>query len=248
MLSTLVVGIVGGMLGALIVVAVPPARGAPNGGGPGDPLLLSRVNQAGPMTVLKSNGGFRILAKSPKRPPLMVFTPDEVAPLSVSSSALVTNLNADMVDGLDASTLAQVHSPVVVPAVEFVPTVQDELGFSAFGYLLPVDRDSDGNAAGCWAAPVSLPDGVTVTKIVANVSDDTTTGTVNWMELWRKPLGATALGVRIGSTPSSTDSGPVLQKLTETTTNSAPEDTSQTTQNRKTPRQPNSQLTGDREE
>jgi hypothetical protein len=101
-LTLLTAGLAATLITALVVVAV-PAEGAPNGGGPGDPLLLSRVNQAGPMTVLKSNGGFRILAKNPKRPPLMVYTPDSMPPLDVSSKARVDNLNADLVDGMNAS-------------------------------------------------------------------------------------------------------------------------------------------------
>jgi hypothetical protein len=94
------------LIAALTVIAV-PAEGAPNGGGPGDPLLLSRVNQAGPMTVLKTNGGFRILAKNPKRPPLMIYTPDSMPPLDVSSTAKVANLNADLLDGLDSTAFVR---------------------------------------------------------------------------------------------------------------------------------------------
>jgi hypothetical protein len=106
-LTLLTAGLSAALIAALVVVAV-PAEGAPNGGGPGDPLLLSRVNQAGPMTVLKTNGGFRILAKNPKRPPLMVYTPDSVPPLDVSSQAKVANLNVDLLDGLDASAFSRV--------------------------------------------------------------------------------------------------------------------------------------------
>jgi hypothetical protein len=101
-LTLLTVGLAAALIAALVVVAV-PAEGAPNGGGPGDPLLLSRVNQAGPMTVLKTNGGFRILAKNPKRPPLMIYTPDSMPPLDVSSQAKVENLNVDLLDGLDST-------------------------------------------------------------------------------------------------------------------------------------------------
>jgi len=105
-LTLLAAGLAGALVAALVVVAV-PAEGAPNGGGPGDPLLLSRVNQAGPMTVLKSNGGFRILAKNPKRPPLMIYTPDSMPPLDVSSTAKVENLNVDLLDGLDSTAFVR---------------------------------------------------------------------------------------------------------------------------------------------
>jgi hypothetical protein len=101
MLATLAVGVVGGMFGALLVSAIPAT------GSPGDPLTLSAVNQAGPMTVLKSNGGFRILAKNPARPPLMVYTPDSMAPFQISSAAKVDNLNADLLDGLDSSAFVE---------------------------------------------------------------------------------------------------------------------------------------------
>ena len=104
-LTPAVVGVSVALIAALVVVAV-PADGASNGGGPGDPLLLSRVNQAGPMTVLKTNGGFRILAKNPKRPPLMVYTPDSMPPFDVSSTAKVQNLNVDLLDGLDSSAFS----------------------------------------------------------------------------------------------------------------------------------------------
>jgi hypothetical protein len=105
-LTLLAAGLSGALIAALVVIAV-PAEGAPNGGGPGDPLLLSRVNQAGPMTVLKTNGGFRILAKNPKRPPLMVYTPDSMPPLDVSSTAKVANFNADLLDGVDSSAFVR---------------------------------------------------------------------------------------------------------------------------------------------
>ena len=105
MLTVFAVGLSGALVAAVVVVAV-PAEGAPSGGGPGDPLLLSRVNQAGPMTVLKTNGGLRILAKNPVRPPLMVYTPDSMAPFDVSSTARVDNLNADLLDGLDSSAFS----------------------------------------------------------------------------------------------------------------------------------------------
>jgi hypothetical protein len=104
-LTSLAAGLAAAVIAALVAVAV-PAEGAPNGGGPGDPLLLSRVNQAGPMTVLKTNGGFRILAKNPKRPPLMVYSPDSMPPLDVSSQAKVANLNADLLDGMDSSAFS----------------------------------------------------------------------------------------------------------------------------------------------
>ena len=109
-LTPAVVGVSVALIAALVVVAV-PADGASNGGGPGDPLLLSRVNQAGPMTVLKTNGGFRILAKNPKRPPLMVYTPDSMPPFDVSSTAKVQNLNVDLLDGLDSSAFSPAGSP-----------------------------------------------------------------------------------------------------------------------------------------
>ena len=109
-LTLLVSVLTGALIAALVVVAV-PAEGAPNGGGPGDPLLLSRVNQAGPMTVLKTNGGFRILAKDPKRPPLMIYSPDSMPPLDVSSTAKVENLNVDLLDGMDSTAFSPVtHS------------------------------------------------------------------------------------------------------------------------------------------
>jgi hypothetical protein len=117
LLSLLVSALAGALIAALVVVAV-PAEGAPNGGGPGDPLLLSRVNQAGPMTVLKTNGGFRILAKNPKRPPLMIYTPDGMPPLEVSSKAKVENLNADLVDGLNASAFVRA-SQLVLPVAAY---------------------------------------------------------------------------------------------------------------------------------
>ena len=104
-LTLLTVGLSAALVAALVMVAI-PAQGAPNGGGPGDPLLLSRVNQAGPMTVLKTNGGFRILAKNPKRPPLMIYSPDSIPPLDVSSTAKVENLNVDLLDGLDSSAFS----------------------------------------------------------------------------------------------------------------------------------------------
>jgi hypothetical protein len=79
------------------------------------------------MTVLKTNGGFRILAKSPKRPPLMVITPDSMPPLQVSSQAKVANLNADLLDGLDAGQLA-----VPAGAVMFFDGTVCPRGWSAF--------------------------------------------------------------------------------------------------------------------
>ena len=116
-LTLLTIGLSAALIAALVVVAV-PAEGAPNGGGPGDPLLLSRVNQAGPMTVLKTNGGFRILAKNPVRPPLMIYSPDGMPPLQVTSTAKVTNLNADMVDGVNASAFVR-KSQLTMPVAAY---------------------------------------------------------------------------------------------------------------------------------
>ena len=116
-LTLLAAGLSGALIAALVVIAV-PAEGAPDGGGPGDPLLLSRVNQAGPMTVLKSNGGLRILAKNPKRPPLMVYTPDSMPPLDVSSTAKVANFNADLLDGVDSSAFVR-GSELTMPVVAY---------------------------------------------------------------------------------------------------------------------------------
>jgi hypothetical protein len=117
-LTLLVSALAAALVAAVVVVAV-PAEGAPNGGGPGDPLLLSRVNQAGPMTVLKTNGGFRILAKNPARPPLMIYSPNSMPPLEVTSKAKVTNLNADLLDGSD---VGQVRSSVAWWSNDNFPT------------------------------------------------------------------------------------------------------------------------------
>ena len=114
-LTTLAVGDSGAFVAGLVLIAI-PAESAPNGGGTGDPLLRLRVNQAGPMTVLKTNGGFRILAKALKRPPLMVFTPDSTPPpLQVSSQAKADNLKADLLDGFDASAFVRGSELVAAP-------------------------------------------------------------------------------------------------------------------------------------
>ena len=58
------------------------------------------------MTVLKTNGGFRINAKNPVRPPLGVWSPDTMPPLEVTSTARVDNFNADLLDGMDSSAFS----------------------------------------------------------------------------------------------------------------------------------------------
>jgi hypothetical protein len=141
-LTLLSLGLSATLIAVVVAVAI-PAEGAPNGGGPGDPLLLSRVNQAGPMTVLKTNGGFRILAKNPKRPPLMIYTPDSMPPLDVSSTARVDNLNADLLDALDSTAFSpagHTHDGRYYTEAE-----SDARFVSASGLSLPMAAYAGGN-------------------------------------------------------------------------------------------------------
>jgi hypothetical protein len=180
-----------------------PAEGAPNGGGPGDPLLLSRVNQAGPMTVLKTNGGFRILAKNPKRPPLMVYTPDSMPPFDVSSQAKVENLNVDLLDG---KNVEQVRPSVAwwsndkLPAQDFnverTVTVPPGGGtLVMIGSLEIVNYTTAAASIGCWfnldGGSPTPPGGWTLTQ-AASINARPMQPETSLLGPTRSPLRATA--------------------------------------------------------
>jgi hypothetical protein len=65
--------------------------------GTGDSLILGQLNKSGKTTTLQNVG---------TGPALSLKTKASSPPLSVSSKALVRNLNADSVDGLDGKALA----------------------------------------------------------------------------------------------------------------------------------------------
>ncbi|MCB2223542.1 MAG: hypothetical protein KQH83_05130, partial [Actinobacteria bacterium] len=97
-----VIGIAGAVVGALVAAAViaPPIARA----GDGDTFLLGRKNVALHLTKLVAKNGF--LVKSTRGIPLTIEAPDGQPPLAVNSSALVSGLNADLLDGEDATAFA----------------------------------------------------------------------------------------------------------------------------------------------
>ncbi|MCB2224041.1 MAG: VCBS repeat-containing protein [Actinobacteria bacterium] len=97
-----VVGLIGVVVGILVTAAViaPPIARA----GDGDTFLLGRKNVALHLTKLVAKNGF--LVKSTRGIPLTIEAPDGQPPLAVNSSALVSGLNADLLDGEDATAFA----------------------------------------------------------------------------------------------------------------------------------------------
>jgi hypothetical protein len=90
--------VLGLALGLLLAAALPGAAGN------GDPMLLGRKNHARRVTKLIGQNGLEIRAS--KNIPLRLYSQDGIPPLQVNRPVLVEDLNADLLDGLEAADLA----------------------------------------------------------------------------------------------------------------------------------------------
>jgi hypothetical protein len=93
----------GGLVAAVLMSVLPAAAGN------GDPMILGVKNNARRATKLIGKSGFEI--RSSKNIPLRLFSPEGVPPLMVTDDALVDNLNADLLDGLQATAFALSDHP-----------------------------------------------------------------------------------------------------------------------------------------
>ena len=175
--------IIGGML-----VAVLPA-----GAGNGDPIYLGQANTAKATTRISVNYGM-VIRSFRADVPAATFKVASGAPIAVNSAEWVENLNADLLDGVEAAAFApsghtHASSPLVIPAAAFAQdggTNRDEYTFDGGMAIWPIDLDSDGTFRACLVAPVYLPDGATVTRFGAKLYDDDSDGRLEYARLGRR--------------------------------------------------------------
>lgn len=97
--SRTTIGTLAGFVVGVVLVASLPV-GASNG----DTLLIGEKNTAVTVTRLNTRGGLRIDNYKAGNPALLLNVADpSSAPLQVNATGLVDNLNADLLDGMDAT-------------------------------------------------------------------------------------------------------------------------------------------------
>ena len=89
-----------GLIVGVVLVAVLPA-----GADDGDPIYLGQANTAKATTRISVNWGM-VVRSFRAGVPAATFKVSSGAPIAVSSSGLVTDLNADLLDGMEASEFA----------------------------------------------------------------------------------------------------------------------------------------------
>jgi hypothetical protein len=121
--------------------------------------------------ALRANGklNYAIVASSTTKTPISIVGPLGQAPLAVNSSVKVTNLNADLLDGLNSSQLArsdqtQHYSCAANDMAPFDSTTAYQAG------LVGIYLTSGNDYLSC---AVHLPDGATVTGFAGDVYDNT---------------------------------------------------------------------------
>jgi hypothetical protein len=120
---SLLSGLVGGVIAAVILAALPALAGN------GDPMILGTKNHARRVTKLIGKNGLEIRAS--KNIPLRLFAQDGVPPLQVNQEAWVQHLNADLVDGFGANELIRA-------AYDHVDNVDEGTLFASQDYGEPV--------------------------------------------------------------------------------------------------------------
>jgi len=149
----------------------------------GDTMLVGEKNTAVRVTRLNTRGGLRIDNFKPGNPALILNTVGVAPPMEISSTGLVSNLNADLLDGLEATGFAlsghDHHlSPVVIgPAALHGVGFLTEWTFS-LDYVQTGNDDASGSVYGRVVAPVDLPDGAHITGLSARIQDGSTTARV----------------------------------------------------------------------
>jgi hypothetical protein len=173
--------LVGGLVVALLLAVLPASAGD------GDGMILGTKNHARRVTKLIGKNGLEIRAS--KNIPMRLFSPDGVPPLQVNQQVLVDNLNADLVDGLDAEAFASAghgHDPttIVVGAPELHGVGGTENAWLGdewvnLGGYVALGRSDDSEFLNARLfAPLDLPDGATVDSLSARVYDLSAQGSV----------------------------------------------------------------------
>jgi hypothetical protein len=134
----------------------------------GGPLLLGKSNKATKTTKIKNSKGTALSLKSKTGKP----------PLAVSNATKVTNLNADLVDGLDGPGLqtksyvytlsgSAITSEIVTFALPGLPT-----GRYLVDYDLNVGVTGPAPSfVGCFMGPVTITPAVTIDNVGQGISD-----------------------------------------------------------------------------
>jgi len=177
------------LLGALVAVVVMAAL--PAVAGNGDNLVLGEKNTARRTTKVTTKGGV-LLRNTRADTPAASFEVVSGAPIAVNSSSLVSNLNADLLDGRDAATFADsghhhLVSSIVIgaPALHSVGAVPDA-GWVGIGdeWRNPGSYVTNGNSDGSefmgvrLFTQVDLPQGATITGLSARIYDGATDGSI----------------------------------------------------------------------
>jgi len=104
-------GLAGVMVGIVVMAAIPAV--ATNG----DYMIVGEKNNAQRATKLISKGGLVLNVGKAGNPALTINVVGDTPPLQVNSSSLVANLNADLLDGMEAGAFARaedVHPFILV--------------------------------------------------------------------------------------------------------------------------------------
>jgi hypothetical protein len=137
----------------------------------GDGVQARNAGAAGTGAALHAYGqaNIGIIGESTGSVPLKLIAPGGIAPLSTNSSTKVTNLNADLLDGLNSSQFArkdqtQHYSCAANDMAPFASTTAYQAG------LVGIYLTSGNDLLSC---AVHLPDGATVTGFAGDVYDNT---------------------------------------------------------------------------
>jgi len=168
-----------GAFAVLVLLAGNPAIAAD-----GDTMTVGEKNSAVRVTRLNTRGGLRIDNFKPGNPALILNTVEATPPMQVSSTGLVSNLNADLLDGLEATGFAlsghdQHVSPVVIGLAAFHGVGNLTEWTFSLDYVQTGNDDASGSVFGRVVAPVDLPDGAHITGLLARLQDGSATARVD---------------------------------------------------------------------
>jgi len=167
-----------GAITALILVSAIPVMA-----GDGEPLMLGERNRSKAVTRVATTGGLKFVNFKVGMPALILEVVGNTPPMRVDSIGKVVNLNADMLDGMDATGFAasghdHFVSPVIIGASALHGvgrlTEWDNVG----QYVQADNDDGDGFVEGRLYAPLDLPDGAHITGLSARIQDGSATARV----------------------------------------------------------------------
>jgi len=156
-------------------------------GAAGAALILGQVNSSGSSTTtlnattsnptlrVNNNGtGRGVEIDAEAAIPLRLTAPGGTPPLSVNTTAKVTNLNADRLDGLNSTSFVRTNAAVqghhTCNAMDMMPTVSsDTWGYTNNG------RYFTSGGGGTLTCAVHLPDGATVQSVTVHMRDNSAT-------------------------------------------------------------------------